>query len=114
MTTLTIFRDIAPEFSAVNDAAVTRFIGYITCQVSQDYFGCDYELALAYLAADMIAISQRRGGVTGQINMKKEGELAIGYTPPKDDRYVTTYGQSFLTLMKKRVLPIMVTNYTAA
>ena len=112
MTTLAVFRDIAPEFSGVSNDAVNRFIGYITCQVSQDFFGCDYDLALAYLAADMIAIAQRRGGVTGQINMKKEGELAIGYTVPKDDRYVTTYGQRFLLLMKKRVLPIMVTKYS--
>jgi len=114
MTTLEIFRDIAPEFVAMSDAQVNRFIGYVTPQVSQSYFGDDYGLALAYLAADMIAIAARKGGTAGIISAKREGELSINYAVPTDMTYVTTYGQRFSVLMRKHVLSVLVGNNIGA
>jgi hypothetical protein len=111
-TILQIFRDIAPEFVLTNDATVTRFIGYVTNQVDSTLFGSDYGLAIAYLAADMLSISLRSGATTGMIDLKREGELSLGYAVPDDKSYVTTYGQKFLQLRKMHVTAALVTNYT--
>lgn len=113
MAIIDVFRDIAPQFSSVSDAQVLRFIGYVTCHVSQSVFGCDYELAIAYLAADMIEIANRDDGqTTGMITSKKEGDLSLGYKVPDDMSYVTTYGQKFLQLRALHVFPVMVANET--
>lgn len=112
MAIIDVFRDIAPEFSAISNEQVQRFIGYVTCHVSQSVFGCDYELAVAYLAADMMSITKRSAATTGMITSKREGDLALGYKVPDDTSYVTTYGQKFLQLRALHVISIVVANET--
>jgi len=114
MTTLDIFRDIAPEFASEEDDKVLRFIGYATPKVSLAQFGDNYELAIAYLAADMLATSKRSSGTAGMISGKREGDLALQYavTTPTDGTFITTYGQKFAWLCKLHVIPIFVTNET--
>ena len=115
MTTLDIFRDIAPEFASETDDKVLRFIGYAEPKVSLAQFQDNYDLAIAYLAADMLAISKRKssniiGGITGL----REGDLTKQYSvpTPTDGSFVTTYGQKFAWLCKLHIIPIFVTNET--
>ena len=79
-----ILKDIAPEFDATDPAKVLRFITYAENQVSADIFKIDYELAVAYLTAHMLALASRNaaegsGGLGGNITSKKEGDLQVQY-----------------------------------
>jgi hypothetical protein len=115
MAILDIFRDIAPEFENETDEKILRFIGYASPKVSEVQFGDNYELAVAYLAADMLAISKRKSSaITGEITALREGDLAKQYAVPQpsDGSFVTTYGQKFAWLCKLHIIPIFVTHET--
>lgn len=114
MSTLDIFRDIAPEFSSEPDDKILRFIGYATPKVSLSQFGDNYDLAIAYLAADMLAITKRSNATIGGLTGKREGDLSLQYSVPtlEDGSFVTTYGQKFAWLCKLHIIPIFTTNET--
>ncbi len=114
MTILEVFRDIAPEFADVADDIILRFIEYAKPQVDADKFSTSYDLAVAYVAADMYYTTQRSGGTIGAIASKREGDyLALSYGLPSDLHYTSTYGQKYIQLCKQYIVPVMVTGYTA-
>lgn len=108
MAVLDVLKAIAPEFENEDPARLDTFIGLAECQVSQDVFDCDYELAVAYLSAHMLALSNRNSngsnGLAGNITGKKEGDLSINYALPSalntaDGTLTTTsYGIEFIRL----------------
>jgi hypothetical protein len=108
MTTLDILHDIAPQFT--DDTKNARFISYADVQVSECKFGASYQLALAYLAAHLLEISTRSGGMAGFINNIEEGDRTIGFTTinPKDsDLMTTSYGVEFKRLSDMFVISAM-------
>jgi hypothetical protein len=110
MAILDILHDIAPQFT--DDAKNNRFILYAEPQVSEDFFGDLYDLAVANLTAHMLTISTRSGSVSGFINNMREGDRSKGYSTPnaKDVDFMTTsYGVEFVRLRNMCVYPILVT-----
>lgn len=72
-------------------------------QVSADYFGASYPLALAYFAAH-IGTLEIRGNAdeVGSLTSKSEGAISVSYSPAgsgtDDDLLQTTYGRMYLNL----------------
>lgn len=123
MTTLEVFRLVAPEFSAVNDATVNNAITFVSDEISESKFGSQYNKALAYLAAHFLAWqaviantgSTSGAAVGGRIISEKEGDLSRSYadngsqisTTYTDNLERTAYGLEFLRIRKKRIVPIL-------
>lgn len=115
MAVLDVLKEIAPEFENVDSARLNTFIGFAENQVSEVIFELDHELAVAYLAAHMLALSTRNedigvNGLAGNITSKKEGDLALGYALPsalgtEDGTLSTTsYGIEFIRLRNMHVI----------
>lgn len=113
MSILDIFQDIAPElYSAAGQDKCERFIGYATPRVDLSLFKDDYQLAVAYLAADMLAVSlQNAGGsIAGAVLQKKFGDLQVNYSAPNQTKKTTIYGIKYEELRDARVAGITVIN----
>lgn len=72
-------------------------------QVSADYFGNSYPLALCYMASHIGTLETRGGGdEVGSVSSKSEGSISISYSASgsgtDDDLTQTTYGRMFLKL----------------
>jgi len=115
MAVLDVLKEIAPEYATIDPARLNTFIGFAENQVSEIVFGLDHELAVAYLAAHMLALSTRNtnigiDGQVGNVTSKKEGDLALGYALPsalanKDGTLLTTsYGIEFMRLRDMHVI----------
>jgi hypothetical protein len=110
---LDTFRLIAPEFSSVSDADVQKYINLVSPQVSACEFGADYNLAVAYLAADTLAtaVKQKLSSV-GIASDKKAGDLEITYAMPANLDYYSfsIYGEMFKRLRDKHILGVIIAN----
>ena len=106
---------IAPEFALVAPARLTTFIDFAENQISQTLFEGDYELVVAYLAAHMLALSERNSnagnnGQAGSITSKKEGDLSLGYGSPATTNnsdvtlFLTSYGIEFVRLRDMHII----------
>jgi hypothetical protein len=103
MAILDVLSCIAPEFDSVAEAIRNCIIGLAENQVDQETFEADYEAAVAYLAAHMLTIRQyKTGNVAGSTNMKREGDLQLGFSTPAavDNSSLsdTAYGREFLRI----------------
>lgn len=117
-----IIDDIAPEFLNEDPARVTRFIGYTELQVSQDEFGDKYDIAVAYLTAHMLSLSNRNdeegtNGTSGKLTQRKEGDLTVSFALPqgldqsKDGTLLlTSYGIEYLRLRDMCIITSRVAN----
>ena len=112
MTVLDVLSLIAPAFDSLSEEVRQSYIDLVTPQVSSCLFGADYELAIAYLAADLITQAQQTPSTSGTATMKKEGDLQVMYgsLTPSESGYTTKYGRMFDVLKKKHVLTITVAN----
>jgi hypothetical protein len=99
-----VLLDIAPETANLEPTRRANLIIYATKQTN---FGCGYikELAIAYLAAHMNAVSTK-GGASGSVTSEKEGDLARSFGGPTSSGPLgaTGYGQEYLRLRNKYVL----------
>jgi len=104
VTVIDIVNDIAPEFDVLGVDLIERFIGYAECSVNADFFGCDYELAWAYMTAHMLELRENRKGSSGYASLKKEGDLQLQYIMPagiSGQLATTSYGAEFIRLRNK-------------
>lgn len=103
---------IAPEFDSLDLAVREAYISVVAPQVSSCQFASDYNLGVAYLAADMIATTDKDQGVSAEAVLKKEGDLQIQYglLLPSPSGYITKFGRMFDVLKKKHVFTGMVAN----
>lgn len=111
--------DIAPEFSGISINRIQRFIDRARLSVNKDIFGNVYELAVAYLAAHMLAVSiepSLGGGSIGLVvTQEKVGDLSRSYADtaaiaadPTLSR--TRFGEEFLRLRRQCVIsPVVIT-----
>lgn len=72
-------------------------------QVSADYFGNSYPLALCYFASHIGTLETRgNGDEVGSLTSKSEGSISISYSPAgsgtDDDLLQTTWGRMYLNL----------------
>lgn len=113
-------KDIAPEFAGIADVRVARFIDRAKLSVNSDIFGRVYDLAVTYLAAHMISISNdpSSGGssISQIVTSEKVGDLSRTYqesdssTTNPSSLSRTRYGDEFLRLRRQCVLsPVVVT-----
>ncbi|MCF0223834.1 MAG: DUF4054 domain-containing protein [Fibrobacter sp.] len=79
------------------------FIEMAEMQVSRDYFGKCYCLAVSYLASHIGSLCMRDdAGAVGSVNSISEGGISIGYnasgSSTDDDLTQTTYGRFYIKL----------------
>lgn len=105
LSTLERFRLVASEFSARPDSEVNDFIEMATERIDVAVFGDDYQQALAYLAAHMMAIADKNtGNSPGPVVSERAGEISrtYGYSQAVGNYKATTYGQEFIAIRRSR------------
>ena len=123
MDVLSIFRLIAPEFKDVTDETVKQWIALTVPLVSRQRFRTVYDQALALLSAHRMEMSNKSLGAAadaallGGLNnvaSYKEGQVSVSFdtaasdfSGEEDDLTLTKYGVQYLTLQRKKVMPIV-------
>ena len=74
-----LLRKIAPETQTAADDVLEIFIEIATRRNSPSVFGSLYRIAVAYHAAHIYMITQRRGGNAGPVIGRRAGEVAENY-----------------------------------
>lgn len=91
-----IMETIAPQYNT--DPKKASFILLAKDRTSADFFGTNYEMAVALRASHMMTLRDiaEAGGGGGEIASKREGDLAISYhksgSNDDDDLSSTSYG----------------------
>jgi hypothetical protein len=100
-----IIQDVAPEFSKVTPAKLSRFVGYAQLTIDRSVFGDKADLATAYLTAHILKMSTRKG-VGGVVTMEKVGDLQRQYSMSPRDRELdqTGYGKEFKRIRRTVVI----------
>ena len=123
MDVLSIFRLIAPEFKDVADDAVNQWIALTVPLVSRRRFRDVYGQALALLSAHRLEMSNKSldseanaallGGLSN-VSSYKQGQRSVSFdtsaddfSGEEDDLTLTKYGVQYLTLQRKKVMPIV-------
>ena len=121
---LGVFRIVAPEFAELPNKTVNLWIGLTEPLVSKQRFGTLHFQALALLTAHRIKISgldckdphiKEQLGKIGSLMRAgvasfKEGQASISLnhnTGEDAELGMTEYGQQFLMLRRKRIVPIV-------
>ena len=121
---LGVFRIVAPEFAELPNRTVSLWIGLTEPLVSRRRFGSLHTQALAFLTAHRIKISgldckdphiKEQLGKIGSLMRAgvasfKEGQTSISLnhgTEAEAELEKTEYGQQFLMLRRKRIVPIV-------
>lgn len=125
MTQIEELRKLAPELDSVPDDTVNLMLGMTGDMVNPRSFGTDYDRACVLLAAHYITLWNRvaaagdasdAGVTSGEVVMEKEGDLQKQYGTPSFSGYTTNterllgrtlYGQMFLALRARHILPVM-------
>lgn len=124
MTVLEAFRIVAPEFSAMPDAAVEGIIEFTEPMLSESKFGKLYPMAHAYLVAHWLAWQQliAAGGsgsgmvTAGAIVSEKEGDLSRSYANAgsssangsfADNMERTAYGLEYKRIARMVIVPVL-------
>lgn len=121
---LDILRTIAPEFKAVSDEEVQKFLVLCAPLVSKSRFGKLYDQALALLAAhrmklagygiSVIGGSSSEGGAAAGFQLASVAEASVNVSfntaninTGTDSWYaLTPYGLEFLNLRRLLIMPI--------
>lgn len=104
MSASAILSVIAPQFDST--AGRDNYLTYAELQVTEDFFGDKYELAIAYMAAHLLTIDTNisiTGLSTGGVVTKREGDLSVTFSNIQEkgtDSILgqTSYGRQFLQL----------------
>ena len=97
-----------PEFASYSDAKLDAAIADAELQVNRNIFGAKADLAVIYMAAHSLAVSnvQQSGGA---IQSQKVGDLSITYAGAGAGQGIlsTGYGNLYFNLRKQVVGPIV-------
>jgi hypothetical protein len=104
MSVSSLLHIIAPQYDLTDHR--NDFITMASSQVNRTWFGANYELAVANLAAHLITIYTNSSYISGSgvITGKSEGDLSISYSAPSmtgggnDSLNQTGFGREFLRL----------------
>lgn len=102
MTAADILQAICPIL--YNDPARDTFIALARDETSLDFFGSNYEKAVALLAAHNHYVAIGNGGGAGVVTYKMEGRMAVSYGGIGVIRgylELSGYGRQLLDLMTK-------------
>lgn len=106
---------IASQFDSVDNRS--EFINLASLRINRCRFGAKADLATAYMAAHMIAMSNtayRQDGTAGAVTSKREGDLSINFGSTKSkevdgDLEQTSFGKHYLSLQNASGVMIGVT-----
>lgn len=92
---------MVPDLSG--NARAEVWLEMAALQVSSDYFGSSYPLALCYFASHLGTLETRgNGDEVGSLTSKSEGSISVSYSPAgsgtDDDLLQTTWGRMYLNL----------------
>lgn len=102
---------ICPTFFDTADYEV--YIELSTGMTAQEFFGANYEYAIALRAAHMWQLNTKRGDSSGPVTYRMEGRLAESYASPgviRNELELTKYGMQLLSLIKNSKAGIATTN----
>jgi hypothetical protein len=127
MTTIQVFRLIAPEFKPVGDGDLADWIELVKPYISKKVFGKFYDQALAYLAAHKMKLAGLGDDTYGTVaeSMRlasvSEGDSSISFnsaqapTTTGDSEYlITPYGVQFVNIKRYVIIPIHVSGEESA
>lgn len=94
-------RYIDPKIGADERSGI--WIEMADAQISREYFGSSYHLAVALFASHIGSLLSRDdGSEVGSLTSKSEGGISISYSPAgggtDDDLLATNFGRQFLNL----------------
>lgn len=107
LSTLEIFRAVAPEFSAKDDAEVNVMFEVITQagELDPTTWGDMFAFGVARLAAHYFTLADRSAGAAGPVTSERAGEISInyGFLSNWDGNPLasTKHGQEYKRLMLK-------------
>lgn len=104
-----VFAIIAPEFASLPPETIEGWLEIAGNWVDQGKWGSKYSTGLAYMAAHLIATSEK-GGAAGAVTSERVGNVAVSYAAPNSDDALasTGYGATFLSLRRSLVRSPMV------
>ena len=122
MTAIEIIRLVAPEFSEVDDAAISKWMEIVKPMVSKKRFGELYEQALAYLVCHKLKMAGNGANPLGElgtigigfsIGSVSEGGTSVSFGAGQSSNLatdaelaLTAYGLQFLSLRRLVIIPI--------
>lgn len=103
-STRDLLREIAPETASASDELLDTFITIATARNSPSVFGSLYRIAVAYFAAHLFVVSQRRGGFAGPVIGRRAGEVSENYGNVNNAVQYndTSYGRLYRDLLDSR------------
>jgi hypothetical protein len=105
-----ILNVICPKIFETSDYQV--YIDLATNMTAQEFFGVNYEYAIALRSAHMWQLNTKRGDSAGPVTYRMEGRLAESYANPgvvKRELEMTKYGMQLLSLMDMKAT-VLTTN----
>lgn len=106
---LDMLKSVAPELGDEEDERLERFIEMAAQRISAKVFGKVYPQAVAYLAAHMVTLSNRKRdtdvAAAGPVTSVSTGGLSMqfdGGGPEGDELDSTPYGRQFQQLRDSR------------
>ena len=122
MTAIEIIRLVAPEFSEVDDAVISKWVEIVKPMVSQKQFGDLYEQAMAYLVCHKLKMAGNGVtplgdlgtiGIGFSIGSVSEGGTSVSFGAGQSSNLatdaeltLTAYGLQFLSLRRLVIIPI--------
>lgn len=99
-----ILNAIAPLFNS--DPNASTFLELAYSQTSACYYGASYNLAVAYRAAHLWAMSKRSSSEAGALVGKRMGPVSVQFQTSAggddSDLALTTFGKQLMGLMKSQ------------
>jgi hypothetical protein len=108
MSTPSLVQSIATEFKGRASEEVQVFLDIAMTMVDSTVWGDKYDYGVAYLAAHLMTMTERKG-VGGAVIKEHVGEITVQYSQPNTDAVkslylATSYGQIYLSLRSQLVL----------
>lgn len=109
-TTATQVKQVAPEFSSLDDSAIDPFITYSENYVALSFWGEDrYDFIHALMTAHflkLLGVASGTSGASGPVASERVGDLSVTYAVNAvsgSDLSSTTYG-SIIEQLKKSII----------
>ncbi len=103
MLTVSNFKTDFPEFEAISNATVSRFITKAECRVNRMEWGKKADDGVGYLTAHLLKrLAQGDGAASGPVASEKVGDIAVSYGVSDDfknrELASTVYGRQYLDI----------------
>lgn len=116
MSSLTVFRRVAPEFAAVSDAEVNEWFSIAVAAHTASVWGAQYQLAMVLYSAhllkdlDILGATGAGTGTAGPIASRKKGDLSESYanvagsasSAAQAIMMTTAYGRAYVRILLTR------------